>query len=153
MDTKLKADIAESAVVTELLVRGYKVLLPVGDRLTYDVAIDVNGKLIRIQVKHAWFNKKDKVYNVDVRRTCTNRRTMLRKKYSAEDFDFAIVYIADKKIFYVIPNKIFNGFGSSLSFVEDVKRQRAPRTAFYKEKWNLLPKAIPSITIKELCPK
>ena len=53
MDTKLKADIAESAVVTELLVRGFKVLLPFGDRLAYDIAVDVNGSLKRIQVKHA----------------------------------------------------------------------------------------------------
>ena len=33
MDTKLKADISESAVTTELLRRGFKVLKPVGDRL------------------------------------------------------------------------------------------------------------------------
>lgn len=48
MDTKLKADIAESAVVTELLKRGFKVLKPIGDRLPYDLAIDSNEKLLRI---------------------------------------------------------------------------------------------------------
>ncbi len=47
MDTKLKADIGESAVLTELLKRGFNVLKPVGDRLPYDLAIDVNGKLIK----------------------------------------------------------------------------------------------------------
>ena len=46
MDTKLKADIAESAVVTEFLKRGLKVLKPVGDRLPYDLAVDLNGRLI-----------------------------------------------------------------------------------------------------------
>jgi len=55
MDTKLKADIAESAVMTELLKRGFKVLKPIGDRLPYDLAVDVNGKLVKIQVKSAWF--------------------------------------------------------------------------------------------------
>ena len=40
MDTKLKADIAESAAITELLHRGYNVLRPVGDRLPYDIAVD-----------------------------------------------------------------------------------------------------------------
>ncbi|MFH1354874.1 MAG: group I intron-associated PD-(D/E)XK endonuclease [Candidatus Omnitrophota bacterium] len=51
MDTKLKADIAESAVITELLKRGFRVLKPIGDRLPYDLAIDQNGKLLRIQVR------------------------------------------------------------------------------------------------------
>lgn len=58
MDTKLKADIAESAVITELLKRGFKVLKPLGDRLAYDLALDLNGKLLRIQAKSAWFNRK-----------------------------------------------------------------------------------------------
>jgi hypothetical protein len=31
-------------------------LKPVGDRLPYDLAFDVNGVLIKIQVKYAWFD-------------------------------------------------------------------------------------------------
>lgn len=48
MDTKLKADIAESAVVTELLKRGFSVLRPLGDRLPYDLGVDLREKLICI---------------------------------------------------------------------------------------------------------
>ncbi|MBF0490861.1 MAG: endonuclease, partial [Candidatus Omnitrophica bacterium] len=76
MDTKLKSDIAESAVITELLFRGFNVLRPVGDRLPYDIAVDHDGRLVRIQVKCAWYDKKDDVYVVDARRTKTNRRRM-----------------------------------------------------------------------------
>ena len=54
MDTKLKADIAESAVITRLLKEGFRVLKPIGDRLPYDLGIDLNGKLLRIQIKSAW---------------------------------------------------------------------------------------------------
>ncbi len=138
MDTKLKADIAEAAVVTELLSRGYNVLRPVGDRLAYDIAIDIQGRLIRIQVKHAWFNKKDDVYIVDARRTMTNRRQMLRKKYSNDDFDVVVVYLGNKKVFYIIPILVFNSFASTVSFVESEKRQRLPRTAEYRERWDLI---------------
>ena len=138
MDTKLKADIAESAVSTELLIRGFKVLKPIGDRLPYDIAIDANGRLVRIQVKHAWYNKKDKAYVVDVRRTKTNRRRMLRKKYDNNDFDFVIAFIGEKRIFYVIPSVVFNGFASSISFVEDRKRQRSPTSDQYRENWQLI---------------
>lgn len=138
MDTKLKADIAESAVITELLKRGFKVLQPVGDRLAYDLAVDLRGKLLRIQVKSAWFDKKAKCYAIDARRTKTNRRHMLRQYYNADDFDFAIIYLADLNIFYVIPVSVFANYKSTITFIESNKRQRKPKSAEYKERWDLL---------------
>jgi hypothetical protein len=138
MDTKLKADIAESAVTTELLKRGFRVLHPVGDRLAYDLGVDRQGELLRLQVKSAWFNAKDKCYVVDARRTKTNRRHMLRQRYDSNDFDFAIIYLADLHIFYVMPVSAFSKYQSTLTFVETDKRQRKPRSAEYKERWDLL---------------
>ncbi|MEK9165596.1 MAG: group I intron-associated PD-(D/E)XK endonuclease [Patescibacteria group bacterium] len=136
MDTKLKADIAESAVATELLKRGFKVLKPLGDRLPYDLAIDINGKLLRIQVKSAWFYRG--AYKVDSRLTKTNRRRMLRKYYNKNDFDFAIIYIQDLNIFYIMPQPVFSDYKSEISLVETTKRQREPKSARYREKWGLL---------------
>ena len=138
MDTKLKADIAESAVVTELLKRGFRVLRPLGDRLPYDLGVDLQGKLIRIQVKSAWFNAKDNCYVIDARRTKTNRRRMLRKRYSENDFDFAIICIADLNVFYVMPISAFSSYVSTITFVESDKRQRKPKSANYRERWDLL---------------
>ncbi len=136
MDTKLKADIAESAVITALLKKGFRVLKPVGDRLPYDVAIDVNGRLIRIQVKSAWHYNGS--YTVDTRRTKTNRRYMRRAYYGENDFDFAIVYIDRLNVFYVIPLSAFSTYKSGITLVENVKRQRKPRSAMYRENWDLL---------------
>jgi len=138
MDTKLKADIAESAVKTELLRRGFNVLCPVGDRLPYDLAVDVDGHLIRIQVKSAWYDRKKKIYSVDVRRTKTNRRRMVRERYGEDDFDFAVIYIDDSHIFYVMPVKEFTAYGSTISLVESQKRQRKPKASEYRERWELL---------------
>jgi hypothetical protein len=138
MDTKLKADIAESAVVTELLRRGFKVLKPVGDRLPYDLAIDIEGTLLRVQVKSAWF--RNGAYFVDSRRTKTNRRQMLRDRYSADDFDFAILYIDDLKVFYIMPVDVFSSYKSAISLVEKSTRQRRARSYKYRESWKLLSK-------------
>jgi hypothetical protein len=138
MDTKLKADVAESAVQTELLKRGFRVLQPVGDRLPYDLGVDLSGTLIRIQVKSAWFNKKDACYVVDARRTKTNRRRMLRQRYNADDFDFAIIYLADRHVFYVLPISEFARYSSTITLVEADKRQRRPKSAEYRERWDLL---------------
>ena len=137
-DTKLKADIAEAAVLTELLKRGYDVLKPVGDRLPYDLAVGIESRLIRIQVKSAWYDNKKKIYFVDVRRTKTNRRRMIRSRYSNNDFDFAVLYIDDLDVFYVMPVEVFTKYGSTISLVEAEKRQRKPASAEYRDKWELL---------------
>jgi len=147
MDTKLKADIAESAVITALLKRGFKVLKPVGDRLPYDLAVDIDGKLLRIQVKSAWYYNGN--YTVDNRRTKTNRRRMLRMRYDKNDFDFAILYIDRLNVFYIMPASVFVSYKSGVSLVEVERRQRKPRSAEYKERWDLLSKwAVRSETIE-----
>jgi hypothetical protein len=138
MDTKLKADIAESAVITELLKKGFKVLKPMGDRLPYDLALDLDGKLLRIQMKSAWFDRKKNSYSADVRRTKTNRRRMLRDRYGKDDFDFAILYIEPLDVFYVLPFSVFATYGSTISLIESDKRQRKPQSAQYRERWDLL---------------
>ncbi|MDD5496768.1 MAG: group I intron-associated PD-(D/E)XK endonuclease [Candidatus Omnitrophica bacterium] len=138
MDTKLKADIAESAVITALLKRGFTVLKPIGDRLPYDLALDVRGKLLRVQVKSAWYYNGS--YTVDSRRTKTNRREMRRARYDEKDFDFAILHIDNPDTFYVMPSSVFATYRSGISLVETEKRQRKPRSALYRERWDLLSK-------------
>ena len=139
VDTKLKSDIAESAAVTRLLQKGLKVLKPVGDRLPYDLALDFEGKLLRIQVKSAWGSNG--IYNVDSRRTKTNRRKMLRSRYAKGDFDFAMLYIEDLDVFYVMPHDVFDSYKSGVRIVEKVTRQRTPRSKQYREAWDLLKRA------------
>ena len=48
MNTKLKGDIAEQYVILEALKRGWGCMIPVGDRLPYDIVRDVCGCLVRI---------------------------------------------------------------------------------------------------------
>ena len=138
MDTKLKGDIAEQAAVLHGLKRGWGVLKPVGDRLPYDLVFDVDGVLIKVQVKYAWFDEPSGNYVADNRRTKTNRRLMLREAYKRSDFDFALVYIDKLDLFYVFPVNVFIGYGSEIHLVEAEKRQRKPRSAKYRDAWELI---------------
>lgn len=137
-DTKLKGDIAEQAVVLQALKKGWNVLKPIGDRLSYDLVFEIEGRFLKIQVKSAWFDEKRQNYVVDNRRTKTNRRVMLREKYSETDFDFAIIYLEEIQIFYIIPVGIFISYSSEIHLVESEKRQRKPKSADYREAWHLL---------------
>jgi len=137
-NTKLKGDVAEQAAVLRALKEGWGVLKPVGDRLSYDLVFDVLGTLVKIQVKSAWFHEPSRNYVVDNRRTKTNRRVMLRKPYEPSDFDFALIYLGELDLFYVFPNEVFIGYGSEVHLVEADKRQRKPRSAAYREAWELI---------------
>ncbi len=138
MSTKQKGDIAEQAVILEALKRGWDVLTPVGDRLPYDLALGKDEVFVKVQVKSAWREKDSGNYVTDVRRTKTNRRKMVRARYSVRDFDFAIVYISDIDVFYVFPVEVFVGYGSEIHMVEDSKRQRKPQSAKYRDAWHLI---------------
>ncbi len=137
-DTKLRADIAEAAVLTKLLERGFRVLRPIGVRLPYDLAVDADGQLIRIQVKSAWYESAKGLYTVDARRTKTNRRYMRRERYTPKDFDIAILYLPGCGVCYVMPVQAFASYRSGISFVERNTRQRKPRSSEYRERWDLL---------------
>ncbi|MBI3604714.1 MAG: endonuclease [Nitrospirae bacterium] len=138
MGTKLKGDIAEQAAILQALKLGWGVLKPVGDRLPYDLVFDVEGTLVKIQVKSAWFNQARGNYVVDNRRTKTNRRVMIRDTYTAADFDFALVFMGDLDLFYVFPVEVFIGYGSEIHMVEADRRQRKPDSAKYRDAWELI---------------
>lgn len=138
MDTKLKGDIAEQSVVLFALQKEWGVAKPIGDRLPYDVIFDVNGRLIKIQVKSAWFDAVKGNYVVDNRRTKTNRRKMIRDGYKSDDFDFAVVYISEINIFYVFPFTVFVSYGSEIHLIETEKRQRKPKSWEFRNAWELV---------------
>jgi hypothetical protein len=101
------------------------VLRPVGDRLAYDLVIDIDGYLQKIQIKCAWWDAARKNYVVDHRRTKTNRRQMVRAPYCERDFDFAIVYISEMHRFFVFPVAVFIAYGSAIHLSVTDKRQRS----------------------------
>ena len=138
MNTKHKGDIAEQAAVLEGLKRGWGVLRPIGDNQPYDLIFDVSGRLIKVQVKCAWFDEPSQNYVVDNRRTKTNRRVMRRDEYDEADFDFALVYLPNYNLFYIFPVNVFISYGSEIHMVEADKRQRKPKSIEYRDAWNLL---------------
>jgi hypothetical protein len=109
-----------------------------GDRLPYDLAIERNGQLLRVQVKLAWFEQKSGNYRVDIRRSQTNRKVYKHTKYNTADFEYLIAWLENLDVFYIFPSDFACSFGSGISMVEGVRRQRPPKSAEYRNKWELL---------------
>lgn len=56
MLTKQKGDIALGRAISYFINNDYEVCLPIGDKRDYDLIIEKNGKLARVQVKYAcWY--------------------------------------------------------------------------------------------------
>jgi hypothetical protein len=138
MNTKQRGDVAEQAAILEALKRGWSVLRPIGDNLPYDLVFDIGGRLVKVQVKCAWFDRPSQNHVVDNRRTKTNRRQMVREPYQKSDFDYALVYLPEKSIFYVYPVNVFISFGSEIHMVETDRRQRRPRSSAFRDAWSLI---------------
>lgn len=116
-DTKLVGDISEMMVLTELLQRGYQVLQPVGDRLPYDLAIDLNGRFIRFQVRTAYHDAPTDKYVGNVRNAKTNRGTYSFVKSNTSDVEYFIFVVQPMRIFYVIPSEVVATYASAIRFM------------------------------------
>jgi hypothetical protein len=146
--SKQKGDVAEYRVISELLKRGFNVLRPLGDRLPYDLAVEYEGKIIRLQVKMAWADRTGN-FVVDIRRSQTNRRLFKHTKYAASDFEFLVAWIPEPEVFYIFPSDFACSFGGNISMVEGQRRQRPPRSAPYRNRWDLLHREKPSAEVAE----
>ncbi len=138
MNTKQKGVVSEYAVVLKAMEFGWGVSTPLGDHLPYDLILDLAGKLVKIQVKHAWKKKRSGTYATDNRRTKTNRRVMKREKYRLNDFDFAVVTLEGSDVFYIFPVTVFTSYAGEIQIVEETTRQRKPKAFPYRNAWQLI---------------
>lgn len=76
---------------------GKKVLLPFGDGHRYDIAMDEDGKLVRIQCKTARFKEGRIVFNAS-----SQRRDQSRHYYDG-DADYFGVYSPHTDKVYLVP--------------------------------------------------
>ena len=79
---------------------GYDVSVPWGDNARYDLVLDVNHKLYKIQVKTA-HQKDEGVYVIQTRSTYVNSQGNRTAEYTSDDVDYFATFINDKC--YLIP--------------------------------------------------
>lgn len=58
MNTKIKGSLGELKVATDLLEKGFKVAFPFGESEAYDLILDRNGSLEKVQVKYVESNNE-----------------------------------------------------------------------------------------------
>jgi len=85
LTTDQKGAIAETAVIHEAIKLGIGVLKPVNDGLRYDLVLDIDEQLVRVQVK--WVRRHGDVLTV---RCYSSRRSadgFVRRRYTPAEVD------------------------------------------------------------------
>lgn len=131
---KHKGIIAEQAVSLEAIQRGWTVSIPIGNNAPYDLIIDTGSKLLKIQVKSAWYDSSKNNYMANTRMSKTNRKIYKQVHYCEGDFDFAIIYVPDTKDFYIIPITVFFKFQEFCTNTEPIRKAPKEITSSYLQK-------------------
>ena len=102
MDTNTIGTLTELDVLRYVLNMGYSVSLPFGDKQRYDQVWDIQGQLIRVQVKTSRKNPKDEhsiLFNC--RSTYSRNNRNVSHKYSKREVDYFATMWKNK--LYLVP--------------------------------------------------
>lgn len=89
--TKEKGDIAICNAIKHFMMSDYEVCVPIGDKRAYDLVVEKQNILQKVQVKYAGIYASGKC-KVGLRTTGGNQSFHTAKKYSADSFDVLYVY-------------------------------------------------------------
>lgn len=86
--TLIRGDVNELQCILDFQSRGYYCSIPFSGSCRYDVVVDINGKLLRIQCKSSSFHEEDGTLRMDATRTTTNTKKTISYSYSKEEIDY-----------------------------------------------------------------
>ena len=105
-NTKYLGNLTELQCITRFYELGYAISIPYGDSEKYDMILDVNGKLYRLQCKHANPHMNDETIDyIEIKTTWqsgyTKNSQYKRNQYSKEDCDYFVTHYEGKN--YLVP--------------------------------------------------
>ena len=87
--TLTSGDVTELKCILAFEERGYYTSIPFSGSCRYDVVVDVEGKLLRIQCKTSHYYKEDKTsFEFSTVRSTTNTQKTTKYKYSKDEIDY-----------------------------------------------------------------
>ena len=121
MNTKQKGNIAIGAAIDYFLGRGQVVSIPINDSQDYDLVIEDDGILKKVQVKYTTSKREDRSggnYQVPLRLIGGSSKTnRVIKKANEIEYDLLFVSTKDKEK-YLIPKEEIEHITSSITLCE-----------------------------------
>ena len=91
LTSKQKGNLTELQCITAFMAEGCGVSIPYGDNSKYDFIADINGKLLKIQVKTSSF-KDENAIQFSCRITHVNCAGVKNERYTSDDIDYFATY-------------------------------------------------------------
>ena len=98
--TKRKGTLAEAHVMVHAISRGYRVSLPYGEDSPYDLVVDRNGHLERVQCKFVQSDGRVIIVR------CRSTNGWATTKYRSEDIDWIATFDATTQRCYFVPSSL-----------------------------------------------
>lgn len=99
ISSKMKGTITELECASYLMKLGYALSVPLGDTCPYDLVVDIDHKLYKIQCKHG--KSTDDSVSIECTTNINTRTRLETHQYKPEDVDFFATF--DNGICYLIP--------------------------------------------------
>mgnify|MGYP002620560538 CR=1 FL=1 len=90
--TLIKGDTTELQCILAFQSRGYYCSVPFSGSCRYDLIVDINNKLFKIQCKSSVCHQQDGVLLFSTSRTTTNTKETVRYSYSKDEVDYFYTY-------------------------------------------------------------
>ena len=84
------------------------VLLPIADCDLYDLVIDHDGVLEKIQCKYTDYKQPNGGYNIDLRTFGGYRKKTYHLRYKNGDFDFLFIYCGNGQKYLIPAEKVID---------------------------------------------
>ena len=101
LSAKNKGSLTELQCISAFYNLGYTVSIPYGEDNRYDFIADINGILIKVQVKTSSTKDNGNSYSFSCRSSQTNSKGTINKKYTKDEIDYFATYINNNC--YLIP--------------------------------------------------
>ena len=122
---KARGEWAELRFMTRATEQGLRVTKPWGDNTPYDLAVETNGRFLRVQVKCTHF-RRGRSYKCHLD---SNGHA-----YTAAQIDFIAAYVIPTDTWYILPIQATN-HQPDILLTPDNPRSKYEK---YKEAWHLL---------------
>ncbi len=107
-ETKRKGTLAELIVLREAVQRGYRVAIPFGEDGPWDLVVERNGCLERVQCKYTVSDGRVVLVK------CESTNNWMTKQYRSDQIEWIVVYDATSDRCYFVPSKLLGGGRSTI---------------------------------------
>ena len=123
---KLQGEWAELIFMARAAEQGLRVSRPWGDSAPYDVAVEHNGRFLRVQIKSTRCRHSAGAYKCHIDSNGT--------PYTLHELDFIAAYVIPLEVWYLIP------LAATRGQTEVLLAPNRPKSKYarYKEAWRLL---------------